>query len=79
MIKIYDLVALKTNTKAKLFPTSQAILLRQGQIGTIVEILKEGEVFEVEFSNGEGQAYAMLPISQENLMVLYDEPILLAS
>jgi Domain of unknown function (DUF4926) len=33
--------------------------LRRGQVGTIVEVLGP-EVFEIEFSDEEGRAYAML-------------------
>lgn len=44
--------------------------LRRGQVGTVVEMLDEG-VFEVEFSDTEGHAYAMLALRADQLMVLW--------
>ncbi len=78
-IQIHDIVALTVDTKGALFLTSQPILLRQGQIGTIIEELDNGKVFEVEFADADGQAYAILPVLAKNLMVLHEQPILLAS
>jgi hypothetical protein len=48
--------------------------LYRGQVGTIVEVY-EPEVFEVEFSNLNGQAYAMETLAAKQLMVLYHHPI----
>ena len=44
--------------------------LVQGQVGTIVEELG-GPAYEVEFCGDDGQAYAMLAIKEDNLMVLH--------
>lgn len=44
--------------------------LHSGQVGTIVELLAPN-VFEVEFSDDEGQTYAMLPLRADQLMVLH--------
>lgn len=52
--------------------------LRRGQVGTVVEILKE-IVFEVEFSDTAGKPYAMLPLKSDQLMMLYHEPLDAAS
>ncbi len=46
--------------------------LRRGQVGTIVEVLARG-VYEVEFSDDAGQAYASLAIPADQLMRLYHE------
>jgi hypothetical protein len=46
--------------------------LRQGEVGTVVEIL-EPDVFEVEFCDEEGQAYAMLALRADDLMVLHNQ------
>lgn len=48
--------------------------LYRGQVGTIVEILKPG-VFEVEFSDDEGRAYASVALKVEQLLVLRYEPV----
>ena len=43
--------------------------LYRGQVGTIVEILAP-DVFEVEFSDDKGRAYASLAIEASQLLVL---------
>jgi hypothetical protein len=48
--------------------------LCQGQVGTIVEILANGDAFEVEFSDREGKVYASLGLRPEQLMRLHFEP-----
>ncbi len=48
--------------------------LYRGQVGTIVEEY-EPRVFEVEFSNLTGQAYAIETLSASQLMSLYHQPI----
>lgn len=60
-IHLLDVVALtKDLPQHKLF---------KGQVGTVVEILTP-DVFEVEFSDDEGQTYAMLALPADQLMVL---------
>jgi hypothetical protein len=46
----------------------------RGQVGTVVETWAPG-VFEVEFSDNEGRAYAMLALEESNLMLLHHEPL----
>ena len=46
----------------------------RGQVGTAVEIWAPG-VFEVEFSDNEGRAYAMLALKESQLMLLHHEPL----
>jgi Domain of unknown function (DUF4926) len=48
--------------------------LYRGQVGTIVEIY-EPSVFEVEFSDLGGRAYALETLTETQLMVLYHYPI----
>ncbi len=60
-IKILDVVALTEN-----LPEHG---LYRGQVGTIVEILAPN-VYEVEFSDDEGQMYAMQTLNADQLMVL---------
>ena len=45
----------------------------RGQVGTVVETLAPG-VFEVEFSDDEGQPYAALALREDQLIVLHYEP-----
>lgn len=46
--------------------------LRRGQVGTVVEELAEG-VYEVEFNDDKGRAYALLPLHASQLITLrYD-------
>ena len=48
--------------------------LYRGQVGTIVEQY-EPTVFEVEFSDHAGQAYALETLRKDQLMVLYNYPL----
>ncbi len=68
-IKLLDVVALLENLPE--------IGLYQGQVGTIVEEY-EPEVFEVEFSDTSGRAYALETLNANQLMVLHHCPILIS-
>ena len=48
--------------------------LYRGQVGTIVEQY-EPTVFEVEFSDNAGQAYALETLMKDQLMVLHHDPL----
>ncbi|MBD2663341.1 hypothetical protein B6N60_03218 [Richelia sinica FACHB-800] len=48
--------------------------LLRGQVGTIVELLADGTVFEVEFSDSNGQVYEFVALTLEQIMVLHFEP-----
>jgi hypothetical protein len=47
--------------------------LLAGQVGTIVELLAP-EVYEVDFSDDDGQTYAMLPLHSSQLLQLKYSP-----
>jgi hypothetical protein len=47
--------------------------LVRGQVGTVVEILAP-DVFEVEFSDDEGRAYALLALRADQLLALRFAP-----
>lgn len=72
-IHLHSLFALRENTKANRFPFGSEILLPQGLVGTVVEEYAQGEAFEVEFSGDDGQAYAMLTLEAEKLILLHFE------
>ena len=65
-IKLLDVVALTVDLP-------QYNLLR-GQVGTIVEVLADGEAFEVEFSDRNGRTYESMGLRPEQMMVLRFEP-----
>jgi hypothetical protein len=65
-IELLDVVALTTDVPER--------GLVRGQVGTIVELLKPG-VYEVEFCDNDGRTYAMLPLNEEQLMVLHHQPV----
>ena len=66
-IKLLDIVALTQDVPER--------NLKRGDIGTVVEILSNGEAYEVEFSNGNGQMYKSLSFLASQLRVLPHEPI----
>jgi Domain of unknown function (DUF4926) len=61
-IKLLDVVALTENLESE--------GLRRGEVGTVVEKWKDG-VFEVEFSDDTGRAYAFVAVPTEKLMKLH--------
>lgn len=46
--------------------------LRQGEVGTVVELLAP-DVFEVEFSDDDGQAYAEFALRRDQLILLHNQ------
>jgi hypothetical protein len=72
-IHMQDLVALTEDVAATHFITHQPLQLRRGQVGTVVMPLNEND-FQVEFSDREGRAYAMLPLNSKQLMILREQP-----
>lgn len=65
-IKLLDVVALTED-----LPEHK---LRRGQVGTVVEDLAPG-VFEVEFTDNDGRAFASLALNANQLLVLHYEPV----
>ena len=61
-IKLLDVVALNVS-----LPEYNLLV---GQVGTIVEILAPN-MYGVEFSDDNGQTYAMLPLHQDQLIRLH--------
>jgi hypothetical protein len=72
-IHMHDVVALLEDTPAEHFETGRPLLLRRGQIGTVV-MTYDGTAFDVEFAAPDGRTYALLPIRAERLMLLRDRP-----
>jgi hypothetical protein len=70
---LHDVVALLEDLPAQHFETDQPLLLRRGQIGTIV-MTYDGNTFEVEFADPDGRTYALLPVQAGRLMRLRDVP-----
>jgi hypothetical protein len=64
-IQLLDVVALTADLPDK--------GLLRGQVGTVVENLAPG-VFEVEFSDDQGHAYAQLALRDSQLLVLHYQP-----
>ncbi len=49
--------------------------LWRGQVGTVVEVLGGGAVFEVEFADRDGRTYESLALRPEQVMLLRYEPL----
>jgi hypothetical protein len=67
-IKLLDVITLMTD-----LPEYN---LARGQVGTVVEILRDGSAFEVEFSDRSGRVYESVGLYPNQLMVLHFEPII---
>ena len=63
-MKLLDTVALLEDLPEK--------HLYRGQVGTVVEELAK-DVYEVEFSDGEGRTHALLPLREAQLITLHYE------
>lgn len=61
-IRLLDVIALTEDVEAE--------GLRRGAVGTVVEQWKEG-MFEVEFSDNSGAAYAFVALRPEQMMKLH--------
>ena len=77
-IQMHDVVVLLEDMRTKHFETGQPLMLRRGQVGTVV-MTYDGRALEVEFAGRDGRAYALLPIAVEKLMPLKDSPELAAA
>ena len=73
-IQMHDVVALLEDVPARHFVSGLSIVLRRGQIGTVV-MTYDGTAFEVEFADPDGRAYALLPVPAGQLMVLHETPV----
>lgn len=68
-----DVIALLQDVRTKQFESGRALLLRRGQIGTVVTNYPDG-AYEVEFADRDGRAFALLSLRPDQLMVLHDTP-----
>jgi Domain of unknown function (DUF4926) len=75
---MHDVVVLLEDMRVKHFETGQPLMLRRGQLGTVV-MTYDGSAFEVEFAGRDGRTYALLPIAPEKLVLLKDTPELVAA
>lgn len=71
-IQMHDVVVLLEDMRTTHFETGQPLILRRGQVGTVV--MPYDGAFEVEFSGRDGRAYALLPVAAEKLMLLRETP-----
>jgi len=70
---MHDVVALLEEVRARHFETGRPLVLRRGQVGTVVMTF-DGPAVEVEFAGQDGHAYAILPLDVSKLMILRDTP-----
>jgi hypothetical protein len=73
-IQEYDLVALTQDCMVTHKETHQPILLRRGQIGTVLTLLNP-EACLIDFADTEGKTYAMETIPTSRLLLLFQQPI----
>jgi hypothetical protein len=66
-------VALLEDTHTAQFESGEPVLLRRGDVGTVV-MLDDGSAREVEFADRSGRTYAPLPLPADRLLVLHEVP-----
>ena len=64
-IELYEIVMIKTDIKN----------IKSGSIGTVVEIWNDGEGYEVEFLDEEGNVIDCISLSKTQVRKLTDEEI----
>ena len=72
-LQMHDVVALLENVRTKHFESGRPLLLRRGQIGSVVMTYNDNAC-EVEFADRDGRAYAILSLRPDTLIVLHDTP-----
>ena len=72
-IKEYDIVVLNQDIQATHKETHKPILLRQGQVGTVVMDFGQ-RAFLIDFANEKGVTYAMETVPSEYLIPLLYQP-----
>ncbi|MEM9276742.1 MAG: DUF4926 domain-containing protein [Cyanobacteria bacterium P01_F01_bin.143] len=70
----YDLVVIDRDILASDKETNQPILLRKGQVGTVLMDF-DGEAYLIDFADQEGVTYAMETIAKEKLIPLLYQPV----
>jgi hypothetical protein len=65
-VKLLDAVALLEDVQ------TEEVLLQRGEVGAVVEILAP-DVYEVEFCDDHGRAYAFASVHAEQLLVLHNQ------
>ncbi len=70
---MHDVVALLEEVPTKHFQTGRPLMLRRGQIGTVVMTYGDGTL-EIEFADRDGRAFAILSLRPDQLMLLRDAP-----
>jgi hypothetical protein len=65
-VRLLDAVALLEDVR------TEEILLQRGEVGAVVEILAP-DVYEVEFCDDRGRAYAFASLRAEQLLVLHNQ------
>jgi hypothetical protein len=75
-IQEYDLVVIARDLPATHKETNQPILLRKGQVGTVLMDF-DGEAYLIDFADQEGITYAMETVPAEQLIPLLYNPVVL--
>jgi hypothetical protein len=65
-VKLLDALALIEDVQA------EGVLLQRGEVGAVVEVLAP-DVYEVEFCDDQGHAYAFASLPAEQLLVLHNQ------
>jgi Domain of unknown function (DUF4926) len=74
---MHDVVVLLEDMRTKHFENGQQLMLRRGQVGTVV-MTYDGSAYEVEFAGRDGRTYALLPLAPDKLVLLKDTPEMVA-
>ena len=65
-VQLLDAVALLEDV------STEGVLLQRGEVGAVVEILAP-DVYEVEFCDDQGRAYAFASLHADQLLILHNQ------
>ena len=72
-LKMHEVVALLEDVPTKHFESGRPLILRRGQIGTVVMTYND-RACEVEFADRDERAFAISSLQPDKLMVLHEAP-----
>ena len=71
----YDLVVLLVDAPTMHKVTREPLMLRRGQVGTVLMQLEEGACL-IDFADQQGETFAMEVVESTHLLKLIHEPVL---
>ncbi|MFQ3598323.1 MAG: DUF4926 domain-containing protein [Chloroherpetonaceae bacterium] len=73
MLNVLDVVALNEDLRASHYESKLPILLKRGQVGTVLEVYEQGASYLVEFADQQGVMFALEILESKQLIPLHHQ------